>query len=182
MEETALKRVIGVLIGVVVALGVVFGMRFYEGMTITNEKQWKEVGNSEISVTIPKTMKEGKGLDSSSGTEAVALYGNSKASVSVNKLSYSSNPELKGVDLKMLIGMLSMGGQKLSATPIGDGYYATYTEDLRASNGDKKTCYSIEAFFEGSDALYSIKVTCFLEDRAEFEPSMLKWVESFKIK
>lgn len=181
-RETALKKFIGFVLGLVIALGVVFGMRYYEGMTITNEKQWREVSNSEMSVTIPKTMKEGKGLDSSMGTEAVALYGNNRAAVSVNKLSYSSNQALKGADLEALINSMSIGGNKLKATKINDGYYATYTETVNSSNGKSKTCYSIEAFFEGESALYSIKITCFIEDRADYEPYMMKWLESFKLK
>lgn len=177
-----MKKAITVIVIIVIALGVFAVGYFGIDYTNTNSKFWEKVTKSEFSMTIPKTMKEGSGYDTSTGQESVAYFSNTKAAVSISKIKYSVNPDLENIDLKEYFDGKSINGQKLVPVKVNDGYYATYT-NKGGSIGSKKSVdvYSMEALFKGKDALYSVKVCCMMDDRKDYEKSMLEWLESFEL-
>ena len=177
-----MKKPVRIIIAVVaVAIGAFMGF-FWGDYQNTHSSQWHEVSTSEMSITIPKSMKEGKSFYTSTGQTSVAVYENSKAAVSVSKIPYSVNANLENMDLKKYINSISMNGKKLVAVSINDGYYATYTQRGDAKDGEEDQLFAIEAFFSGDDALYSVKVTCMNKDRDKYEESMMEWIKSFELK
>ena len=173
-----MKKFLVVLIVFVLLAGVGGFFFITHSKSMTDSGSWQEVTNSEFSMTIPKTMKEGKSnYTSSFGQEGVAYYSNVMGSVSVSKIPYSKNQYLADMDVKEYMNSLTIDGQKLTAYPINDTYYCEYfTTQGKTEN------FVIEAFYKGDDALYGVAVRYRSNDRKKFEKSMIKWIESFKTK
>lgn len=178
-----MKRIIIIAAVIICAVSVFFGIKAFSKDQTTDSSKWRIVTHSEFTVTLPKNMKSSDNLFTTSfGEEQVASYSNSKVTFSVAKIPYSYNANLKNIDIEKYINSFSIDGEKMSAKSIGNGYYYSSYRNASTTPEDEDKIFNIEAFFKGSDAMYSISTYCEAADRSKYEASMLKWVESFNVK
>ena len=174
-----MKKIVGIIIVIIFAAVGFLAARYGVDYTNTHSKFWQEVSTSEMSMTIPKSMKKGQNYRSSTGWESVAVYSNSKASAVVAK---SSNAEFQNLNIESYINSISVNGTKLTASKINNGYYTKYVGGDASSENTSDKSFNIEGFFQGKDAIYDVKFSCSVSDRDEYESAMMEWLESFQLK
>jgi hypothetical protein len=177
-----MKKFLTMLIVAVVAAAAFCVGYFRVDYTNTHSKYWKSIGKSEFSMTIPKTMKEESGYTTSTGTESLAVYSNTGAAITVCKLPFSTNEDLKDVNLKDYINSRKINGTQLVAKKINDGYYAVYTQGDYSNEATADQTFAVDGYYIGDSAIYEVKICCATADRADYEASMMKWLDSFELK
>lgn len=178
-----MKKLLTVIIVVVCGVLCFFGYNYISEKNITDSSKWVEFDNSEFTVTLPENMKSSSKLYTvSTGQEQIAFYENSDSCFSVAKLPYSQNEALKNIDIKDYFKNLQINGQSITMFPVNDGYY--YSRQVNSSGifDNTSDIFVIEGVFKGETAVYSVVIQCRLSDKDTYEDSMLKWLESFKLK
>lgn len=177
------KIIISLIITLVCAAAGYFGYGYMLDKNITDSSRWKKFYNDEFSVDLPKNMESSdKLLYSSNGQKQIAFYHNSKALFSVAKLPYSTNEALKDLDIEKYFSKITINGEKPALIPINDGFYYTIIKNNAGAFKKKEDIFEIEGTFKGKTAIYSVVIQCRLEDKDDYEDSMLKWLESFELK
>lgn len=87
-----------------------------------------------------------------------------------------SSSDLSRLDLKTYLNNLTINGEPVNPVEVNGGYY--YRAKGSASSGD---IFRIDAIFKNDNAVYSISTGCPALERAQYEQSMIKWVESFTL-
>lgn len=172
----ALKIFLGVVIVLAAAFGVAKAFVLKDGYSITHDGSWREVSHSEVSITIPKTMKLDKDRSVKKDNTEAVYYKNTKAEVRIGKTGYPDPEKLKKVDLEEIVTKNAEKQGNSAVKKINNGYYFTYVGKEKT-----QTHYSLLAFFIEGDAIYDVEVSCLLGDKDKFEDSMVKWLESFEI-
>lgn len=172
-----------IVIGVFVLIALGYG--YYKNTySLTNEKSYREVSTSEFSMMIPKTLEKGSSLrPSSDGMVPVAFYTSEKAAVDIEKIPYSTNPELESMDIEAYLELLAKTDSDMKPTKDGDVIYVTYVD--KGGSGalkNSKDCFVVEALFQGKDAMYSVNAYCYNEDKDKYEDALINWVKSFEPK
>lgn len=174
-KKTNVKSLIVILI--IIALGIGFYF-FKNSLCYTVPAFYHEVSTSDFTMKIPSALKK----ESSTDSDTVAFYTSEKAAVNITKIDYSVNPALESIELKDFGDYAALGGFDGDFTYKDDFVYTSYNDSASGVMGDTQDCYVIEALYKGDDALWSVNAYCRVGDKAEFEDSLLKWVESFELK
>lgn len=169
----ALKIFLGVVLVLAAAFGVAKLFVMKDGYTITHDSSWQKVSHSEMSITIPKSLKLDKERSVKKDNTEAVYFRNKKAEVRIGKTGYPDPEKLKKVDLEEIVT------KKAGNSPVkkvNNGYCFTLV-----TNEKTQRHFSLIAFFIVGDALYDVEATCRDDDSEKFEASMEKWIESFEV-
>lgn len=177
-----MKKIIITLILIACGAAGYFGYNHFEEKKITDSSSWVQVGNSEFTAELPENMEASSELYTvSTGAEQIACYVSDYATFSVAKIPYSVNEALRTLDLKTYLSNLKIDGESLNLISVNDGFYYTRQVDRKDMFNNSDSVYTVEAMFKGEDAVYSVAICCRAEDMPEYNDSMIKWLESFKL-
>lgn len=173
----------GSIVGAAACAAIIFGLISTNSVDITDSSKWRYVTHDEFSVRLPEALEPSTKLYNTSwGSEQIACYSCDDIVFSVAKQPYSGNSNLESVDLKKYIDNIKIDGEKLEPIAVNNGYYYKTKRNSSPAPEDSDNIFQIEALFKGDDAIYSVATNCKMEDKAEYEESMVKWVEGFSLK
>lgn len=170
----------GTIITIAVCGLIVYAMISENTVDLTDASDWHYVTHSDFEAKLPKALESSDNLYyTSTGSEQIACYSYEDMVFSVATLPMSSDL-IEKLDLEKYISNLEINGEKLEPIELNGGYHYTRT---RNSSADKTNdIFQAEALFKGKNKVYNVIVYCPMEDKAKYEESMQKWIESFTIR
>lgn len=172
--------ILGTIITIAVCGLIVYAMISENTVDLTDASDWHYVTHSDFEAKLPKALESSDNLYyTSTGSEQIACYSYEDMVFSVATLPMSSDL-IEKLDLEKYISNLEINGEKLEPIELNGGYYYTRT---RNSSADKTNdIFQAEALFKGKNKVYNVIVYCPMEDKAKYEESMQKWIESFTLR
>lgn len=192
MSDTV-KNVIKVILIIVAVVAVGVGALVFllsasrpASYYITTESSWQTLNKDEISIRMPARMKEVQAL-AYSGTTAICAYHNDDCVIYISKrvLSADEQKEIKvAKDMKKLYKSatrtVKIEGEKLKPEMSGSMVYVKYNKkSLILQDGVESR--AITGNFLSNGTLYSVEVACKRELFDQYEPYMMKWLQSFHV-
>ncbi len=172
--------ILGTIITIAVCGLIVFTVISENTVDLTDTSDWHYVTHSDFEAKLPKALESSDNLYyTSTGSEQIACYSYEDMVFSVATLPMSSDL-IEKLNLEKYISNLEINGEKLEPIELNGGYYYTRT---RNSSADKTNdIFQVEALFKGKNKVYNVIVYCPMEDKAKYEESMQKWIESFTLR
>lgn len=175
-----LLAAVAILLSIAACAVIVFNVVSGKNVDVTDQSQWEYISHDEFSAKLPSAMESSSKLYSTStGSVQLACYTYDDIVFSVAKKAVSSD-QLKSLKLKEYIQNIKINGESLVPIKVNNGYYYKITTYPSAPDLTDATL-QMEALFKGSNAVYSVKACCPMENSAEYEESMIAWIESFSL-
>lgn len=172
--------ILGIIITIAVCGLLVFALISENTVDLTDSSEWHYVTHSEFKAKLPKDFESSDNLYyTSTGSEQIACYSYKDIVFSVATLPMSSDL-IEKLDLEKYISNWEINGEKLEPIELNGGYY--YTRTRNSSTDKTNDIFQAEALFKGKNKVYNVIVYCPMDDKAKYEESMQKWIESFTLR
>ncbi len=163
-----------ILLSIAACAVIIFNVSSGKNVDITDQSEWEYVSHDEFTAKLPSAMESSSKLYSTSlGSAQVACYTYDDIVFSVAKKAIPAD-QLKSLNLKEYIQNTTINGERLVPVKLTNGYYYKTT-----NNSNER--YQMEALFKGKNAVYSVTAGCPMDESAEYEESMIAWLESFSL-
>ena len=192
MKSRAKPIILSIVILVLIAVGIRFGIGFFSEKDITDESSWVTMDEERFSITVPKGMKEGKMLSMGLGDEKVLKFCTSTlAGFDVSVCDY--NEEEKGtlglLDAKAYAAAANLQKKTVGITEVkyevreGKNYlYAEYPAKHTNYVSKSDDLWFIESMFPTKDGYFTVNTYCSRQDKDKIRDCMFKWLDSFTLK
>lgn len=169
-----LLTAVAILLSIAACAVIIINVLSGKNVDITDQSEWEYVSHDEFTAKLPSAMESSSKLYSTSlGSTQIACYTYDDIVFSVAKKAIPAD-QLKSLNLKEYIQNTTINGERLVPVKLSNGYYYKIT-----NNSDER--YQMEALFKGRNAVYSVTASCPMDESAEYEESMIAWIESFSL-
>ena len=181
--------IIAVIILAVIAVTIRFGVGFFSEKQITDESRWETMDEPRFSITVPKSMNEGKMLSMSLGEVEVLKFCTSTYAgfdVSVHKYTEEEKSTLGLLDAEGYAAAANLQKPNVGGIEYdfevreGKNYlYVEYPVTHANYVSSSEKIWFVEALFPMQDGYYSVNVYCARDKKDKMRDYLFKWLDSF---